>query len=109
LCDGILDASILTIYEGRWRAPDKHEPKWLEHQAGKVERAFAFLEARPAGASARRRASACGSDYACLHAWLSRFRFAGSWRKDHPRLVAWLDDFYLKDIEIMINKSLISR
>jgi glutathione S-transferase len=21
------------------------------------------------------------------------FRFAGSWRKDHPRLVAWLDDF----------------
>jgi hypothetical protein len=47
LCDGILDASILTIYEGRWRAPDKHEPKWLEHQAGKVERAFAFLEAAP--------------------------------------------------------------
>ena len=21
------------------------------------------------------------------------FRFAGSWRKDHPRLVAWLDNF----------------
>ena len=47
LCDGILDASILTIYEGRWRTPDKHEPKWLEHQAGKVERAFALLEAAP--------------------------------------------------------------
>jgi glutathione S-transferase len=21
------------------------------------------------------------------------FRFAGRWRKDHPRLVAWLDQF----------------
>jgi glutathione S-transferase len=44
LCDGILDASILAIYEGRWRAPDKYEPKWLEHQAGKVQRALAELE-----------------------------------------------------------------
>jgi len=25
LCDGILDASILTIYEARWRAAEKHE------------------------------------------------------------------------------------
>ena len=47
LCDGILDASILTVYEGRWRAPEKHEPKWLEHQAGKVTRALAALEAAP--------------------------------------------------------------
>ena len=45
LCDGMIDASILAVYEGRWRAPEKHEPKWLEHQAGKVERALAFLEA----------------------------------------------------------------
>jgi glutathione S-transferase len=47
LCDGILDASILTIYEGRWRKPEKHEAKWLDHQAGKVERALAVLEAAP--------------------------------------------------------------
>jgi glutathione S-transferase len=31
LCDGILDASILTVYEGRWRMPEKHETKWLDH------------------------------------------------------------------------------
>ena len=36
LCDGILDASILTVYEGRWRPAEKHEAKWLDHQAGKV-------------------------------------------------------------------------
>ena len=39
LCDGVLDASILTIYETRWRRAEAHEPKWLEHQAGKVTRA----------------------------------------------------------------------
>jgi glutathione S-transferase len=93
LCDGILDASILTIYEGRWRTPDKHEPKWLEHQAGKVERALALLEAAPpahpsAGALPHvgQIALACTLGYRDL-------RFAGSWRKDHPRLVGWLDDF----------------
>ncbi|MGB6506983.1 MAG: glutathione S-transferase N-terminal domain-containing protein, partial [Xanthobacteraceae bacterium] len=47
LCDGILDASILTIYEARWRKADMREPKWLEHQAGKVTRALAALEAAP--------------------------------------------------------------
>jgi glutathione S-transferase len=34
LGDGLLDASILTIYEARWRKPETHDAKWLEHQAG---------------------------------------------------------------------------
>src|SRR3954447_24932982 len=28
LADGILDASILQVYEGRYRPPEKHEQKW---------------------------------------------------------------------------------
>ena len=47
LADGILDASILLVYEGRWRAAERHEPKWVEHQAGKVARGLAALEAAP--------------------------------------------------------------
>ena len=47
LGDGLLDASILTVYEARWRKTETHEPKWLEHQAGKVSRALASLEAAP--------------------------------------------------------------
>jgi len=47
LCDGILDASVLTIYEGRYRKPEMHEPKWLELQAGKVTRALSVVEAEP--------------------------------------------------------------
>ena len=43
LCDGILDASILAVYEARWRAAERHEQKWLDHQAGKVTRALAVL------------------------------------------------------------------
>jgi glutathione S-transferase len=90
LADGIMDASILIIYEGRWRGAEKHETKWLEHQAGKVARALAALEAAPPPLAATpdvgQIALACALGY-------RDFRFQGSWRKDHPRLVQWLDDF----------------
>ena len=45
LADGMTDASILIVYEARWRPAEKREPKWLDHQAGKVARALAALEA----------------------------------------------------------------
>jgi glutathione S-transferase len=90
LADGIMDASILQVYEGRWRDPAKHEPKWVEHQAGKVTRALASLEAAPPTASATpdigQIAVACALAY-------QDFRFHGTWRKDHPRLVKFLDAF----------------
>jgi len=90
LADGLMDASILLVYEGRWRDPAKHEPKWVEHQAGKVARALASLEAAPPALDATptvgQIALACALGY-------RDFRFAGTWRKDHPRLVAWLDNF----------------
>jgi glutathione S-transferase len=90
LADGIMDASILRVYETRWRDPAKHEPKWVEHQAGKVSRALAALEAAPPGRDATPNvgqiAIACALGY-------QDFRFHGTWRKDHPRLVAFLDGF----------------
>jgi glutathione S-transferase len=90
LCDGILDASILTVYEGRYRKPDMHEPKWLDLQAGKVSRALAVLEAAPPPIDPVPHVGqitlACALGY-------RDFRFGGAWRKDHPRLVAWLDHF----------------
>jgi glutathione S-transferase len=94
LCDGILDASILTVYESRWRAHEHHEPKWLEHQAGKVTRALAELESDPPALDTSpgslphvgQIALACALGY-------RDFRFGESWRAKHPRLVGWLDDF----------------
>jgi glutathione S-transferase len=90
LCDGLMDASLLQVYEGRWRNADRHEPKWLEHLAGKVSRALAALDANPPALDGTPHvgqiALACALGYQDL-------RFAGGWRVDHPRLVAWLDAF----------------
>lgn len=94
LSDGILDASILTVYEARWRPAEHHEQKWLDHQAGKVTRSLAVLESNPPALDAAsgslpnvgQIALACALGY-------RDFRFGESWRADHARLVGWLDDF----------------
>jgi glutathione S-transferase len=90
LCDGILDASVLTIYEGRYRKPEMHEPKWLELQAGKVARALGVLEAAPPPIDAIPHVGQIA--LACVLGYRD-FRFGGSWRGEYPGLVAWLDSF----------------
>ncbi len=93
LADGIMDASVLRVYEDRWRAPEQRSERWTDHQKGKVERGLAALEAAPPQLSGTPNigeiAVACALGYLDL-------RFAGEWRKSHPRLVAWLDDFAAK-------------
>jgi glutathione S-transferase len=94
LADGILDASILTVYEARWRPAEHHVQKWVEHQVGKVARGLKALEAATpefdgdpkALPNVGQIAVACVLGYRDL-------RFEGKWRADHPRLVAWLDKF----------------
>jgi glutathione S-transferase len=90
LCDGLMDASVLQVYEGRWRSAERHEPRWMEHQADKVARALSRLEADPPAQDPMPHigaiALACALGYQDL-------RFAGRWRADYPRLVAWLDAF----------------
>jgi glutathione S-transferase len=93
LCDGILDAGILLVYEGRWRPPEMAVQKWLDHQRGKVERAMAVLEAEPPPLDATPNVGqitlACALGYGDL-------RFEGKWRAGHPKLVKWLDAFAAK-------------
>ena len=93
LCDGILDASILTVYEARWRASEYHEQKWLDHQAGKVARGLAVLESAPPALDAIVALPNVGQIALACALGYRDFRFGGSWRGDHPRLVAWLDQF----------------
>jgi glutathione S-transferase len=90
LCDGLLDAGILRVYEGRWRPPEHHVAKWVEHQTGKMTRALAILEADPPGLDAPPHVGQITA--ACALGYLD-FRFEGTWRRDHPRLVAWLERF----------------
>ena len=93
LGDGILDASILTVYETRWRKPEIHEPKWLEHQAGKVGRALAALDMAPPPLDMPQGLPDVGQITIACALGYRDFRFAGKWRADHPKLVAWLDAF----------------
>lgn len=90
LCDGVLDACILLVYEGRWRAPEHHEPKWIAYQSEKVTRALNVLEANPPALTplpdVGQITLACVLGYRDL-------RFQGTWRKDYPRLVEWHDRF----------------
>ena len=90
LCDGILDAGILLVYEGRWRPPEMAVQKWIDHQRGKVQRALDVLEAAPPPLDAIPNVGqitlACALGYGDL-------RFEGKWRAGHPRLVKWLDEF----------------
>lgn len=90
LADGILDAAILIVYEGRYRPAEMAVQTWLDHQAGKVKRALAALEAAPP--SLDRPPNVGQITLACALGYLD-FRFKGDWRNDHPRLVAWLDNF----------------
>ena len=83
------DAAVLQIYEQRFRDPGNWSAKWLDHQAGKVTRGLAALEANPPAADARHVgaiALACALGYLDL-------RFAGAWRVGHPGLVTWLESF----------------
>ena len=90
LADGICDAALLQVYEGRFRPEEGRNADWLAHQGGKVSRALATLETAPPVFTDRPRigeiALACALGYLDL-------RFAGTWRADYPKLVAWLDDF----------------
>ena len=93
LGDGILDAGILLVYEGRWRPPEMAVQKWIDHQTGKVTRALGVLEADPPAHTAipcvGQITLACVLGYGDL-------RFQGKWREGHPKLVQWLDAFAAK-------------
>jgi glutathione S-transferase len=90
LADGIMDASILIVYEGRYRPVEKHEQKWLDLQQGKIDRSLAALDASPPGVDALPHVGqislACALGY-------REFRFPGALKKNCPRLAGWLESF----------------
>jgi glutathione S-transferase len=90
LADGITDASLLVLYEGRFRPAERHEAKWLDYQNDKIKRGFAVLEAAPPPIDAVPNVGQIA--LACLLGHRD-LRFKGSWRADNPKLVAWLDRF----------------
>jgi glutathione S-transferase len=90
LADGLADAALLIVYEGRFRAESERCPAWLAHQQGKIDRTLDALEAAPpandAPVSVGTIALACALGYLDL-------RLGGGWRETHPKIDAWLDAF----------------
>ena len=93
LADGMTDAQILLVYEGRFRPPEHHVKKWTDYQADKIKRGLTALEADPPSLdplpNVGQIALACFLGHRDL-------RFSGDWRAAHSKLVAWLDRFAAK-------------
>jgi glutathione S-transferase len=90
LADGILDAALLLVYEGRFRPENMKVQAWVDRQQAKIDRSLAQLEKAPP-------AWKSNPDYghltlACALGYLD-FRHGGKWRAGHPKLVKWLDEF----------------
>lgn len=90
LCDGILDAALLQVYEVRFRPEGHRDAKWVEYQAQKVARAMNVLEKNPPKIDATPNVGAIA--LACALGYLD-LRFQGKWRAYYPRLIAWHDNF----------------
>jgi glutathione S-transferase len=90
LCDGALDASVLIVYENRYRKEAQRVQAWVDRQADKIKRTLDALEATPPPLDALPNVGQIA--LACLLGYRD-LRFAGDWRKTHPKLVAWLDRF----------------
>lgn len=88
LADGMLDAALLILYEGRRPEPFRHAP-WLDHQREKILRGLSALDAAPPDP---KRVTVGTITIACLLSYLDR-RQPVDWRPSHPALVAWLDEF----------------
>jgi glutathione S-transferase len=89
LGDGIMDAALLRRYETIQREPHERSAKWDANQAAKIARGLAALEAAPPPLDT---IGVGEITVACALGYLD-LRFEGTWRADHPRLVAWLDAF----------------
>ncbi len=89
LCDGVMDACILIVYEGRHRPAEIHHPPWLDYQRGKVVRGLTiFAKACPI----RTHFNIGTIAAACMLGYLD-VRRQVDWRKDFAMLVPWLDAF----------------
>jgi len=89
LADGIMDASLLVVYESRYRPDQTPHEGWLNLQRGKIERALAELAANlPATSSI----NVGNIGLACALGYLD-LRKQVDWRAKYPALIGWLDAF----------------
>jgi glutathione S-transferase len=89
LCDGILDAAVLTRYEVAVRPEALRWPEWIAGQRKKIDGGVDALEREQPSWGDAFGIGQIGA--ACVLGYLD-FRFPEiAWRSGHPRLKAWFD------------------
>jgi glutathione S-transferase len=89
LADGIMDASILIVYENRFRPDSPPSARWLDHQRGKVMRGLAAFDASLPDPD---KTDVVSIGLSCALGYLD-WRKQVDWRPAFPGLVRWLDRF----------------
>jgi glutathione S-transferase len=93
LADGIIDASVLVVYESRFRPDLPHSPRWLAHQRGKIRRGLAEFEASPPDSN---KTDVISIGLSCALGYLD-WRKQIDWRPTYPGLVEWLERFSARE------------
>ncbi len=93
LHDGIAEAALLMVYEGRFRDPGTHSRRWLDHQEGKIRRALDRVASAPPSPGTTNAASIA---LVCALSYLD-WRRPLTWRNGYPELVTWLDRITERD------------
>jgi glutathione S-transferase len=94
LADGITEAAILIVYEGRFRDPGTHSDRWLAHQRGKILRALAAFETAPPDPA---KTDIVAIGLSCALGYLD-WRKQVDWRRSYPKLVAWFAEFGKREL-----------
>jgi glutathione S-transferase len=93
LADGITEAALLMVYEGRFRDPGMASERWLAHQRGKATRGLAAFERAP---PATGKTDIVAIGLACALGYLD-WRKPVEWRTAFPGLTSWFSDFVKRE------------
>ena len=94
--DGILDAALLMVYEGRLRPEELRYQPWIDGQWAKVARALDVLEANWMDHLTAAHGGCPNMAHIALGAALGYLDFRlneKNWRAGRPALCAWAADF----------------
>lgn len=95
LCDGLLDAAVITRYETFLRPEALQWREWIDAQLGKVRRALDQLEAAAPAPGCAPDIGAIAAGVACGYV---DFRYPDEgWRDSRPRLAAWYEKFAARE------------
>lgn len=91
-CDGILDAAVLMVYEGRVRPEDKQFDGWVEAQWSKVAGGLAAIDARwMSHLEGPLNIGQIG--LGCALGYIDYRHDARNWRGIAPALATWYETF----------------